>query len=362
MKKGILIILSVIAVMAMIFWFSCNPMNSANKQSQSLSILDQADAVRATVTYGDGYCTQNGGTSGGDGGAVYTATTSAEFLKYVGLYTPKIIYVSGQLQLSSQATLRNDTTIIGIGTDASISRGLSINGFNNLIIRNLTINGANPDGLTIQNCKNVWIDHCTFINSTDGQIDIVHGSEWITVSWCKFYYTDSKTHHFVNLIGNGDGVSEDMGKLHVTFHHNWWGSSCVERLPSVRYGTVHCYNNYYNATGNNYCVRTRLYAQVLVENNYFENVKNPWERYLTAAGGTPGKLLARGNNVGYLDTSYGCTWAVSGTADEDGNQSVLIPGTDTVFTPPYSYSLENASLIKDIVSAGAGPNSSITGP
>ena len=31
-----------------------------------------------------------------------------------------------------------------------------------------------------------------------------------------------------------------------------------ERMPSIRFGTVHIYNNYYSSAGNNYCVRVRL--------------------------------------------------------------------------------------------------------
>jgi pectate lyase len=91
-------------------------------------------------------------------------------------------------------------------------------------------------------------------------------------------------------------------------------------------------------------VRTRIEAELLVENNYFENVKNPWEQYVDRCSGTQGKLKASGNNIGFMDTSYNVTWYVS-TGSSDG-QSYLIPGTDVVFTPPYSYSFDSASLLK----------------
>jgi len=161
----------------------------------------------------------------------------------------------------------------------------------------------------------------------------------------------------VNLIGNNDSYTSDMGKLHVTIHHCWYDQNCVERLPSVRYGTVHCYNNYYSAAAANYCVRTRLYAQCLVENNYFENVKNPWE-LLRNTGITDGKLKASGNNVAYLDTSLGIRW-LDGWYTATNQISVLIPGTDSVFTPPYSYSLDNALDAKTNVIAKAGNTGSI---
>lgn len=37
----------------------------------------------------------------------------------------------------------------------------------------------------LNGCKNVWIDHCTFGNSFDGNVDVENGSYGITLSWCK---------------------------------------------------------------------------------------------------------------------------------------------------------------------------------
>jgi pectate lyase len=63
-------------------------------------------------------------------------------------------------------------------------------------------------------------------------------------------------HRFSNLVGHSDNnASEDAGRLHVTFHHNWWGQLVHERMPRVRFGRVHVYNNFYNSPGNNYCIR-----------------------------------------------------------------------------------------------------------
>lgn len=39
--------------------------------------------------------------------------------------------------------------------------------------------------IKLNGCKNVWIDHCTFGNSFDGNIDVENGSNGITISWCK---------------------------------------------------------------------------------------------------------------------------------------------------------------------------------
>jgi hypothetical protein len=114
-------------------------------------------------------------------------------------------------------------------------------------------------------------------------------------------------------------------------------------MPSVRFGQAHVYNTYFNSPGNRYCIRTRLYAQCLVENNYFKDVQNPWERYVTSAGGDPGLLHASGNLFNNV------TWYVG-----YDSSSVLIDGTETVFTPPYAYLLDPAEKIPALVQWGAG--------
>jgi hypothetical protein len=135
------------------------------------------------------------------------------------------------------------------------------------------------------------------------------------------------------LIGADDASTGDRGKLHVTVHHNWWSTLAVERMPSVRYGRVHVFDNYYNTPGNNYNIRSRIEAEVLIQNNSFENVDDPYVIYVTT--GITGKIHASGNQ--FVNTT--------GTIDD---------GNDTVFTPPYAYALDSAASVKSIVSAGAG--------
>ncbi len=292
-----------------------------------------------TVRAVDGYAATNGGTTGGAGGPTVTVTNATDFNTYVGSHDPYIVQVSGTIDLGgSQATVRENKTIVGIGTNPTILGGLKISGYNNLIVQNLTLRGASNDGVTVQNAQHVWIDHCTVIDAADGSIDITHAAEWVTVSWCKFVYTTDHGHDFVNLIGHDDANgAEDRGHLHVTFHHNWWSTLCIERMPRVRFGQVHVYNNYYGCTGNNYCIRAALEAQILAENNYFENVNTAWE-YYTLSGQTPGKIRAVGNVF--------------------VNTAVPAGGNDTVFSPAYSYTLDAASNVKTIVTAGAGAGGS----
>ena len=286
--------------------------------------------------------------TGGAGGPEVTVTTGEQLNQYSDSNGPYIIYVSGTVSISGMSThVRPNKTVIGLGTNATlVGGGLYMYRSTNVIIRNLIIKNSTEDDIGLHYSTNIWIDHCTFVDATDGELDITQSSDYVTVSWCKFHYTGDTGHNFVSLIASSD--SDGGSQYHVTYHHNWWGSYCVERMPSVRFGRVHAYNNYYHAPGNNYCVRSRLYAECRVEHNHFENVQNPWEVYITTSAPL-GKVFAT-NNV-----QVNTTWTGT-TTNKDGTIRLYVPGTDTVFTPPYSYTLDSASQVPDLVTnwAGAG--------
>jgi pectate lyase len=185
------------------------------------------------------------------------------------------------------------------------------------------------------------VDHCEIWDGADGNMDIVHGSNWVTVSWTKFRYTSSApdaAHKFSNLIGHSDSNdSEDTGRLNVTLHHNWWADGVVERMPRVRFGKVHSFNNYFASTGNNYCVRAGKNAQILVEKDYFQGVKSPHAFNSSDDQGT--------SNITARDNVYQGT---SGTQATGG-------GGPAFTSPPYSASMDAASAVPGIVQSCAGP-------
>jgi pectate lyase len=268
-------------------------------------------------------------TGAGTSGKVVVASSStfASLVKTSG----NIVQVSGSISVGT-VVVGNNVTIIGTNSSAKLVGGLDMGACNNVIVRNLTISNtaSNGDGITLDGGKNVWVDHVAFVNCADGSCDITKGSENVTVSWCKFIYPNPHGHAFPILIGSSD---TDNHPFYVTIHHCWFADNSLQRLPSVRFGRVHVFNNYYSCAGNDYCVRTRINAEVLVENNYFENVNNAWEQYITS--GTPGKLRAVGNILINSNASYA--------------------GNDTVFTPPYPYTLEPGTNVKASVMTGAGP-------
>lgn len=302
------------------------------------AILGLSSALQAA----DGYATVNGTTTGGAGGPTVTVTTLAQLTAAIRDDVPRIVLVQGTINLgSSNVRFGSNKTIRGVGTNSGFIGNLKSVEVNNVIIERLNFTNPNSvgdgDGLTLQVSTHIWVDHCTFVDCGDGSLDLTHATDFVTVSWCKFLYTRNSGHNFVNLIGHSDNnASEDRGTLHITFHHNWWSTLCVERMPRVRFGRVHTYNNYFNAPGNNYCIRASLESQVLSEANSFENVDTPAEKF------APNGLIRTRNNQ-YVN----CT----GVAEF----------ADAVFTPPYSYTPQAASAVKAAVIAGAGVGGSSSG-
>lgn len=97
----------------------------------------------------------------------------------------------------------------------------------------------------------------------DGQVDIIRGSDWITVSWNYFH-----DHWKSSLVGNDATFRDiDFGHLHVTYHHNYWRNEGT-RGPAGRFGHQHVYNNLY-VDFLYQAIHSRSDNQVLVEGNVF---------------------------------------------------------------------------------------------
>ena len=280
----------------------------------------------------------NGGyasATGGAGGPTVTVSNLTDLTAAIVDDVPRIVRVSGTIDLgTANARFGSNKTIEGVDTTSGFIGNLKGVAENNVIIRNL--NFTNPsvvgdgDGLSLETCTNIWVDHCSFVDCGDGSLDIKRGADFITVSWCKFSYTFNSGHNFVNLIGHSDtNGTQDRGKLHVTFHHNWWSTGCVERMPRVRFGRIHSYNNYFNAPGNNYCIRASIESEVFSESNYFENIDSPYEYF-----SPNGKIKA------VNDIHVNCTGVAA--------------FNDAIFSPSYSYSPEATANVKGSVMAGAG--------
>jgi pectate lyase len=266
-------------------------------------------------------------TTGGGGGRTVTVSNASDFIAAANSSERLQIQVSGTIRLSSMARVSSNKTIIGLGTSGRIDgSGLNISQASNVIVQNLTFSNSNDDGINVQYSTNVWIDHNDFTNPNDGALDIKRASTGITVSWNHTYNSDKNM-----LLGHSDSnASEDVGKLRVSYHHNWF-DGVNQRNPRVRFGDpVHVYNNYYNDIGS-YGVASTENAGVLVEGNYFEDTGDPF--HLGEGSSDNGRLVARNNH--FVNSGRGQTGG-------------------SVASIPYSYSLDPAASVRSIVMGDAG--------
>ncbi len=148
----------------------------------------------------------------------------------------------------------------------------------NIIIRNLSLQGPGAidvggnDLMTVSHgSKHIWVDHVDFCDGMDGNFDINSFSDFITVSWCRFHYSErTYIHANTNLVGSSDRAEQNgEDNLNVTYAFCEWGEGCDQRMPMVRFGTIHLLNDYYTCAGNSAAANPRFQAEFRIEGCYF---------------------------------------------------------------------------------------------
>ncbi|KAF6823747.1 pectate lyase [Colletotrichum plurivorum] len=323
---------------------------------QSSGVIAKRAAI--TESCNIGYASTNGGTTGGKGGSTTTVSTLAQFTKAAESSGKLNIVVKGNISGNVKVRVASDKTIVGQKGSKITGAGLYVKGVKNVILRNLAISKVKEsygDAIGIEASTNVWVDHCDVssdLNSGkdyyDGLIDITKGADFITVS--NTYLHD---HWKTSLVGHTDSQTSDKGKLRVTYANNYW-NNVNSRNPSVRFGTVHVYNNYYNKSKRAHTslspttnflmltkrqtvgstgVNTRMGAQVRVESSVFENSSK--KVILTADSKQDGYATVS-------DMSYG------------GGENTAPKGDFGSSKIPYSYSLFGKGNVKSKVVGTAG--------
>ena len=293
-----------------------------------------------------GFATQSGSTTGGGNATPMVVTSASALSSALSNASVSVIQLSGTV--SGSFNIPSNKTLLGAcGGTATIQGHVGIGARSNVIVRNLRIVGNNctdaggdcesgEDALEIGSSSRVWIDHCDISDGSDGNLDISNGSDLVTVSYTKFWYRGrSGGHQFSNLVGSSDSATGDAGKLRVTWHHNWWADRVVERQPRVRFGQNHIYNNLWTSSGNNYCIGVGVNANILAQNNVFIGVSDPLET----------SSYSNGSSVAHQEGNI-FTSTSGMTADLRGG---------SVFTPPYTVTLDAASTVEAAVRANAGP-------
>jgi pectate lyase len=292
----------------------------------------------STSTGANGYAMVNGSTTGGAGGSTVTVSSLSALTTEAAKGGAAIIKVNGMFACSGDITVSSDKSIIGVGKGSGLTGcGLKMKGVSNVIIQNLEIakvqaSSGNGDAVHIEKSDHIWVDHNDLSSDQshgkdyyDGLVDITHAADYITVSWNYLH-----DHYKAVLIGHSDSnAAEDTGKLHVTLHHNYF-SNVNSRMPSLRFGTAHVYDNYFvdGSTGSH----SRMGAQMLVQNNVYRNISTP---ILTNKDSSQdGYVNESGNDIG------------------TGKNSISRTGSFT--KTPYSFALDPTSSVISLVTTRAG--------
>lgn len=352
--------------------------SSAVVSSSSASSIDFASCDNFNTP--QGYASQGNGVTGGAdvglGNNTVTVTNGVELNNVLNTSNatykdkPLVVYIDGKItwENSNNAEIRlrrSNVSIIGLA-DTGEFHGVGIrisHGASNILIRNLLmhevpqsrgagdhINLDGQDGAV----SNIWIDHNEFYNDLtvdkDFYDELVSGRSRVhnvTISY-NILRDSQKT----SLWGSSDNAAEeDVGRT-ISFHNNYWKNS-VSRLPLFRFGEGHLWNNYYNGGDKtrvtDSAINSRMGAKLRIDNNVFENVKNP---ILSIDSSSIGYWNATGNS--FTSVTWGSTPVANCTTPPCYAGTTDSVTTD--FTPPYSYNAMPTADVKTHVMAYAGRN------
>lgn len=237
----------------------------------------------------------------------------------------KTASISNAYKKIIQITVANNTAIIGLNGGGYVRGGsFSVKDVSNVVIRNISLKdavdpfphhesgdgwNAQHDLVSIDNGKNIWIDHCIFEDTLtlgkaangeklqvyDGLCDMKSTTTNVTVSNCVF-----KNHDKTMLIGSSDndGAGDPTARK-ISLFYNYW-LNCGQRCPFVRNSLCHVLNNFYDSDSERiYNSQTSINARagsvVCAENNYFGSVAGPNE-----AGGS----ISYSPNSNFNPTDY----------------------------------------------------------
>ena len=200
-------------------------------------------------------------------------------IRFIGNILNPSVLQKGDLEVDcGLSKFTGGITLEGIGNDATFNGfGVRLKNSSNVEIRNIGfMNCHSEEGDSVslqQDNHHVWVHNCDFFygmagsdadqDKGDGAMDCKKSTN-VTFSYNHFWDTGKS-----NLLG----VSGELSTNCITYHHNWYDHS-DSRHPRVRVATVHSYNNYFDGNSK-YGIGATEGCSIFVENNYFNNCKNP---------------------------------------------------------------------------------------
>ncbi|MDO6141940.1 pectinesterase family protein [Paenarthrobacter aurescens] len=276
------------------------------------------------------------GTTGGAGGRLVHARTPEELRAFAKSPEALVVILHGTLEFIQyeKLTVTSNKSFLGAGAGvAVVNAGFKLVNVANIVFRNFTLRdsyipgdfvGKRPDndrdGIQMDTSTHVWVDHMHFTRLGDGLVDIRKDCDNVTLSWNVF------SDHNKAL---GEGWTQNV-ITRVTLHHNWIRNTHQRNASLDNTAASHVYNNYLENISS-YGMLGRNAALLLVEGNYFRDVRNPLHHQ-----GPGGALVARDN------VFEDCT---GNTGQERGS----------AFHVPYSYDLTPTKAVPALVRAFGGP-------
>ncbi|WP_330320815.1 pectate lyase [Streptomyces clavifer] len=334
-------------------------------------LVSMPSASAAVTGSATGYATQNGGTTGGAGGQTVRATTGtaihAALCGRASSSTPITIEVEGTINHGNTTKVSgsscntaagvielkqiSNVTLVGVGSGAVFDQlGIHIRESSNIIIQNVTVRNVKKSGSPTSNggdaigmesdVRNVWVDHTTLEASGgesegyDGLFDMKDNTQYVTLS-----YSTLRNSGRGGLVGSSE---TELSNGFITYHHNLY-ENIDSRAPLLRGGIAHIYNNHYvklNESG----INSRAGARAKVDNNYFKDSKDVLGTFYTDAAGY---WQVSGN------TFDNVTWS---SRSSENNPAGPNPQSNTTVSIPYSFSLDAAACVPDVVAQTAGAN------
>ncbi|MEC5397973.1 pectate lyase family protein [Uliginosibacterium sp. H1] len=260
------------------------------------------------------------------------------------------------------------------------------------------------DMVAIHNSKNVWVDHCTFddggrddwkypsvfeaphrgvdylVVRHDGAVDVTGTSDFVTISSNVF-----ENHDKTNLLGSSNTATaaNGWGALSITVANNWY-ENAGQRLPRVRFGKVHVYNNFFFGTAGYlgqyapmsdqpmpknrflYGIGIGNFAKIYAENNVYE-IKGGagvtvddsvmffnWYGANAAVGGVTQYTYFYDSGTILNGQPRSITAAAQATAVTQGKPALVDTNTIWVPSQTYNYTLLPSNQVKATAKAKAG--------
>ncbi|KAG8069637.1 hypothetical protein GUJ93_ZPchr0006g40731 [Zizania palustris] len=200
-------------------------------------------------------------TVGGGAGKIYVVTNASDdemimprkgTLRY-GVVQDRPLWIvfarDMVVKLRQELIVNHNKTIDGRGAQVHITGAqITVQGVQQVIIHNVHIHHSvqhsggmirdskrhyglrtrsDGDGISIMSSSNIWIDHVSMWNCSDGLIDVVNGSTAITISNSHF-----TKHDHVMLFGASNTNPQDK-YMQITVAFNHFGKGLVQRMPSI---------------------------------------------------------------------------------------------------------------------------------